>query len=331
MRHRHLFVALLVAAGCSFLASDPRPSPGAGEDSVQDGASGTGEPDRPRLSRMLVKDSVLGYAPGDTVHVALDQSYPTHSGAMTPLYTADGGDQIGTVASGLLGPLPGGVVVVASEALNVRVCPSTSCRAAGQLSAGETVTAWEYRNGWYRLGPDRSETGYFAHADHLVVPDAYQYRIAAEIRDQTRQFYDRRLSRISDRRGTLFTGWSVELEDRALDLRFHVRDGEGSGLRRVCEATRMIADFARDVASGLPAAWIRSVRASIHERPPGVREPGGRRLAAVSTEGEVECVGDARPDRTAPLRSDSLHADTAATRSSGAPAESRAGPTALAG
>lgn len=293
MRRGIVVLTILSLAGCFVTQFS---SPGSSADGKGETVQSSDSPPEPkdppeaRQSQMVVTDSALEYAPGDTVYAALDQSYRTDSGQAIPIYTTDGEQRLGAISGSILGPLSDGAIVVIASVLNVRACPSTKCQVVGQLSRGEKVTAKEYQQGWYRLAESDGESDHFAHADYFVIPKVYRHQLLKDIRARTRQFYNQRLSSMrAYGRGSVFTDWSVTFEGRTLRFRFYSHFIKGPPLRRVCDGMDEIADFVEALVSETSSTWIPSYSAGVYAQVRQTRKRSQYELAALTDGGAIVC------------------------------------------
>ncbi len=239
-----------------------------------------------QLTTMLVIEDNGRRQQGDTVRV--DRGHVSEANAVT--YDRDD-RRLGTVAYDALGPAGGGTMMVIASSLNVRNCRSTGCSVVGQVSRGQRVRVWDLKGRWYRYA-DGGVEGYL-NVEHLVLPDAYQGRLFADISAATRTYYERDLAR---RRvtsyGNVFSGYDVKRVDDEVRFEFYTRFTSGPPAQAACDAMEGISDFVERTMAQVPGEFFSAYSAGVYYDDPSTEERGAVMIAGMAGAGGAFCAID---------------------------------------
>jgi hypothetical protein len=268
----YAFVAVtLVLAGCSSGSNDPAPAADAGP---------------PQLTTMLVIEDNGRLQQGDTVLVDLIHVSETNAVAY---YRGD--RRLGTVAYDALGPSGRGTMMVTASSLNVRNCRSTGCSVVGQLSRGQRVQVWDFQGRWYRYASGGVE-GYL-NVEHLVLPDAYQGRLFADISAATRAYYERNLAgRRVTSYGNVFSGYEVKRVENEVRFEFFTRFQSGPAAQAACDAMDGISDFVQRTMAPVPGAFFSAYSAGVYYAAPDTGPRANVMIAGMAGAGGAFCAID---------------------------------------
>ncbi len=273
MRSRSFALAAVTLAlvGCSSGSSDPTPVADAGP---------------PQLTTMLVIEDSGRLKQGDTVRVDLGQVSETNA---VTYYSGD--RRLGTVAYDALGPAGRGTMMVNASSLNVRNCRSTGCTVVGQVGRGQRVQVWDLKGRWYRYASGGVE-GYL-NVEHLVLPDAYQGRLFADISAATRAYYDGDLAR---RRvtsyGNVFSGYDVKRVENEVRFEFYTKFQSGPAARAACDAMDGISEFAQRTMAPVPGEFFSAYSAGVYYDDPSPEARGSLMIAGMAGAGGAFCAID---------------------------------------
>jgi hypothetical protein len=240
----------------------------------------------PTLTTMLVLKDSGRLQQGDTVGVDLDNISDDN---MVSYYS--GGRQRGSVAYDALGPAGEGTMMVMAATLNVRRCRSTGCSVVGQVSRGQRVRVWDLAGRWYRY-EEGGVQGYI-NVDHLVLPDAYQGRLFADIRAQTEAYYDRELAghRVTSY-GNVFNGHKVTWAGDEVRFEFYTRFQSGPAAQSACDAMEGISDFVQHTMAQIPGEFFSAYSAGVYYDNPDTPELTDVMIAGMAGAGGAFCVID---------------------------------------
>ncbi|HSG80614.1 MAG TPA: SH3 domain-containing protein [Gemmatimonadota bacterium] len=245
----------------------------------------TPEAAAPQLTTLLVIQDAGRLRQGDTVRVGLSSL-----DAQNQVGYYRGGRRMGLVAYDALGPRDGTMMVTASS-LNVRNCRSTGCTVVGQVSRGQRVRVWDFAGRWYRY-ESGGVRGYL-NVEHLVLPDAYEGRLFAEISGATRAYYERELAR---RRvtsfGNVFTGYDVKRVDSEVRFEFYTRFLSGPAAQAACDAMEGISDFVQRTMALVPGEFFSAYSAGVYYDDPNTGPNENLMVAGMAGAGGAHCAID---------------------------------------
>ncbi len=273
MTTRSLALAVLTFAafGCS------------GSGTAGDGP--TPEAAAPQLTTLLVIQDLERLRQGDTVRVDL-----ASLDAQNRVSYYRDGRRLGFVAYDALGPRDGTMLVTASS-LNVRNCRSTGCTVVGQVSGGQRVRVWDFAGRWYRY-ESGGVRGYL-NVEHLVLSDAYQGRLFADISAATKAYYDRELAlRRVTSFGNVFTGYQVKRVDKEVRFEFYTRFLSGPAAQSACDAMDGISEFVQRTMAPVPGEFFSSYSAGVYYDDPNDGPNENFMLAGMAGAGGAYCAID---------------------------------------
>jgi hypothetical protein len=235
---------------------------------------------------MLVLKDAGRFQQGDTVHVDLDN---VSGDNRVSFYV--GGQRRGAVSYDALGPAGEGTMMVTAATLNVRNCRSTGCSVVGQVSRGQRVRVWDMAGRWYRYA-EGGVQGYL-NVEHLVLPDAYQGRLFANIRAQTKAYYDRELAgRRVTSYGNVFNGHNVTWVGDEISFEFYTRFQSGPAAQSACDAMEGISDFVQHTMAQIPGEFIGAFSAGVYYDNPDTPEFTDVMIAGMAGAGGAFCALD---------------------------------------
>ncbi len=238
----------------------------------------------PEISRLVVLRRFAGHEPGDTVRVDL-----TEIGKAGRVAVYAEGGRTGNAPLEVLGIIGSGPMIVAADRANVRRCRSKGCSVVGYVVRGQVVQVRDYLDSWYRFsGPDGTR-GYIW-AEDLRLLELVRWELLAEYRERTAAYYEQELAGVSvERRGKLFAGHELRLQEGLLDFAFYARNSDGPALAEICSAMRGIARFVESLVADAPPEVFPAYSAGIYFDSPDSPARDDVMLAGLSSGGSIYC------------------------------------------